>query len=278
MRSDLPIESCVNAAEELVGAEWEQEEQEDEITVSTVRIQTEEGERRLHRPKGLYVTLECPHIRENQLELHERIINGLTEIWKKFLDPIVQRGKILIIGLGNRDVTADALGPQVVEQILVTRHICEQLPKKWRTRLSEVSALAPGVMGQTGIETGEVVRGLVETVKPDAVIAVDALAAGALERLVSTIQICNTGIQPGAGMGNRRRELSEQTLGVPVIAVGVPTVMDIGSLAEGEGHETYFATPKDMDVVLKRVSLMIASSLNRVLHDLSEEELKAYLY
>jgi len=110
------------------------------------------------------------------------------------------------------------------------------------------------------------------------VIAVDALAAGALERLVSTIQICNTGIQPGAGMGNRRRELSEQTLGVPVIAVGVPTVMDIGSLAEGEGHETYFATPKDMDVVLKRVSLMIASSLNRVLHDLSEEELKAYLY
>ncbi|MBQ7049565.1 MAG: GPR endopeptidase, partial [Firmicutes bacterium] len=88
MRSDLPIESCVNAAEELVGAEWEQEEQEDEITVSTVRIQTEEGERRLHRPKGLYVTLECPHIRENQLELHERIINGLTEIWKKFLDPI----------------------------------------------------------------------------------------------------------------------------------------------------------------------------------------------
>ncbi len=278
MRSDLPIESCINAAEELVGAEWEQDKQEDEITVSTVRIQTEEGERRLHRPKGLYVTLECPHIRENQLEIHERIINGLTEIWKRFLEPIEPNGKILIIGLGNREVTADALGPQVVEQILVTRHIRELLPTEWKAKLSEVSALAPGVMGQTGIETGEIVEGLVEAVKPDAVIAVDALAAGALERLVSTIQICNTGIQPGAGMGNRRRELSMQTLGVPVIAVGVPTVMDIGSLAEGEENEAYFATPKDMDVVLKRVSLMIASSLNRVLHHLSEEELKSYLY
>ncbi len=278
MRSDLPIESCINAAEELVGAEWEQDKQQDEITVSTVRIQTEEGERRLHRPKGLYVTLECPHIRENQLEIHERIINGLTEIWEQFLDPIVPKSKILIIGLGNREVTADALGPQVVEQVLVTRHIRELLPQDWKGKLAEVSALAPGVMGQTGIETGEIVEGLVETVKPDVVIAVDALAAGALERLVSTIQICNTGIQPGAGMGNRRRELSQQTLGIPVIAVGVPTVMDIGSLAESEEHEAYFATPKDMDVVLKRVSLMIASSLNRVLHHLSEKELKAYLY
>ncbi len=278
MRSDLPIENCINAAEELVGAEWEQDEQEDEITISTVRIQTKEGEKRLHRPKGLYVTLECPHIRENQLEIHERIINGLTEIWKRFLEPINPNGKILIIGLGNREVTADALGPQVVEQILVTRHIRELLPEDWKAKLSEVSALAPGVMGQTGIETGEIVEGLVEAVKPDAVIAVDALAAGALERLVSTIQICNTGIQPGAGMGNRRRELSQQTLGIPVFAVGVPTVMDIGSLAEGEEHEAYFATPKDMDVVLKRVSLMIASSLNRVLHHLSEEELKSYLY
>ncbi len=278
MRSDLPIEGCINAAEELVGAEWEQDEQEDEITVSTVKIQTEEGERRLHRPKGLYVTLECPHIRENQLEIHERIINGLVEIWNKFLNPIVKKGKILIVGLGNREVTADALGPQVVEKILVTRHIREQLPLEWKEKLSEVSALAPGVMGQTGIETGEIVEKLVEAVKPDAVVVVDALAAGALGRLVSTIQICNTGIQPGAGMGNRRRELSQQTLGVPVIAVGVPTVMDIGSLAEDEEYEAYFATPKDMDVVLKRLSLMIASSLNRALHHLSEEELKAYLY
>ena len=278
MRSDLPIEGCISAAEELMGAEWEQDEQEDEITVSTVRIKTEEGEKRLQRPKGLYVTLECPHIRENQLDIHERIIDGLTEIWQKFLRPVSEKEKILVIGLGNRDVTADALGPQVVEQILVTRHIHEQLPEEWKAKLSEVAALAPGVMGQTGIETGEIVEALVESVRPDVVIAVDALAAGALERLVSTIQICNTGIQPGAGMGNRRRELSQQTLGVPVIAVGVPTVVDIGRLSENEEGKAYFATPKDMDMVLKRLSLMIASSLNRVLHHLSEEELKAYLY
>lgn len=277
MRTDLPIESCIDAAEELRGAEWEQEQQEDEITISTVKIKTEEGAARLKRPRGLYVTLECPHIRLNDLEIHERIIDGLTQIWSRFLKPLKKKNKILVIGLGNRDVIADALGPQVVEQILVTRHMREQLPEEWKAKLAEVSALAPGVMGQTGIETGEVVEALVEAVSPDVVIAVDALAAGALERLVTTIQICNTGIQPGAGMGNRRRELSQQTLGVPVIAVGVPTVVDIGSLAEGE-REAYFATPKDMDVVLKRLSLMIASSLNRALHSLSEDELKAYLY
>ena len=278
MKTDLPIEECLNAAEELSGAEWEPQNQEDEITVSTVRIKTEEGEKRLGRPKGMYVTLECPYIKENRLDIHGRIINGLTEIWKKFLDSVGNKEKILVVGLGNRDVTADALGPQVVGQILITRHIRERMPEGWRAKLSEVSALAPGVMGQTGIETGEIIESLVKTVKPEVVIAVDALAAGALERLVSTIQICNTGIQPGAGIGNRRRELSQQTLGIPVIAVGVPTVVNIGCLAENEEKNEYFATPKDVDVVMKRLSLMIASSLNRVLHQLSEEELKAYLY
>lgn len=277
-RTDLPIEHCLDAATELIGAEWEQENQEDEITVSTVHIKTEEGEKRLRRPKGMYVTLECPHLRENRLDIHERIVNGLVEVWTKFLKPIKNRKKILVVGLGNRDVTADSLGPQVVKQILVTRHIREHMPEEWKAKMSEVSALAPGVMGQTGIETGEIIESLVKTIKPEAVIAVDALAAGTMERLVSTIQICNTGIQPGAGMGNRRREVSQQTLGIPVIAVGVPTVVDIGSLAENEGGEAYFATPKDMDVIMKRLSLMIASSLNRVLHQLSEEELKAYLY
>lgn len=278
MRTDLPIETCLSAAEELIGAEWQQEEQEGEITVSTVRIQTDEGAKRLSRPKGMYVTLECPHIRENELEIHERIIDGLTQIWERFLTPLASRRKILVIGLGNRSVIADALGPQVVEQILVTRHIREQLPPEWKGRMSEVSALAPGVMGQTGIETGEIVQAVAKAVRPEVVIAVDALAAGALERLVSTIQICNTGIQPGAGMGNRRRELSERTLGVPVLAVGVPTVMDIARLSEDEEGGAFFATPKDMDVVLQRLSLMIASSLNRVLHRLSKEEIKAYLY
>ena len=277
MRTDLPIESCMDAAGELNGAEWEQEQQEDEITVSTVRIKTEEGVKRLKRPKGLYVTLECPHIRTNDLEIHERIIDGLTQIWKQFIAPLKQKRKILVIGLGNRMVMADALGPQVVEQILVTRHLRAQLPTEWKAKMAEVSALAPGVMGQTGIETGEIVEAVVAAVSPDVVIAVDSLAAGVLERLVTTVQICNTGIQPGAGMGNRRRELSQKTLGVPVIAVGVPTVVDISGLAEGE-REAYYATPKDMDIVMKRLSLMVASSLNRALHRLSEEELKAYLY
>ena len=278
MRTDLAIEACLNAAKELTGAEWLEEKGEDEVTVSTVHITTEEGAKRLKKPKGTYVTLECPYLRENQLEIHERIIDALTQIWKKFLDPLPQKDSILVLGLGNRQITADALGPEVVEQILATRHIREQLPEEWKGNMSVVSALAPGVMGQTGIETGEIVEALVGSISPDVVIAVDALASGALERLVSTIQICNTGIQPGAGMGNRRKELSEKSLGVPVLAVGVPTVVDASNLSEKPGNMAYYVTPKDMDVVLKRLSLMIASSLNRALHHLSEQELKAYLY
>lgn len=278
MRTDLALEACLNAAEELTGAEWHQEKGENEITVSTVNITTQEGAKRLDRPMGKYITVECPHLRENRLDIHERIINAMVKIWQEFLTPLSEN--VLIIGLGNRMVTADALGPQVVQQILATRHIREQLPAEWKGKMGRVSALAPGVMGQTGIETGEIVEALTEKIRPDMVIAIDALAAGALSRLVTTIQICNTGIQPGAGMGNRRREISERTLGVPVLAVGVPTVVDASALNQEKDADAdaYYVTPKDMDVVMKRLSLLIASSLNRALHDLSADELKAYLY
>ncbi|MCI8633398.1 MAG: GPR endopeptidase [Lachnospiraceae bacterium] len=278
MRTDIALEACLNAAEEITGAEWTQENGEDKVVVSTVKITTPEGAKRLGRPMGKYITLECPYLRENTLEIHERIIEGLTKIWKDFLDTFSKANSILVVGLGNRRVTADALGPQVVDQVLATRHIREQLPKEWKGNLGVVSALAPGVMGQTGIETGEIIEALVKAISPDVVIAIDALAAGSIERLVNTIQICDTGIQPGAGMGNRRRELSEKTLGVPVLAVGVPTVVDASDIAEKEDMDAYYVTPKDMDVVMKRLSLMIASSLNRALHRLSPEELKAYLY
>lgn len=278
MRTDLAVEAYLNMAKEISGVEWLEEEGEDEVVVSTVNITTEEGAERLGRPVGKYVTLECPYLHTNRLDIHERIIDGLTKIWQDFLEPLPKGGSVLVVGLGNRIVTADALGPQVVEQVLATRHIREQLPEEWKGNMGVVSALAPGVMGQTGMETGEIVEALVLAVKPDMVIAIDALAAGAISRLVNTIQICNTGIQPGAGMGNRRRELSERTLGVPVLAVGVPTVVDASALTKEEEAEAYYVTPKDMDVVMKRLSLMIASSLNRALHRLSSEELKAYLY
>lgn len=279
MRTDLPIESCLDAAEEITGARWQQEQQEGDIVVSTVCIETEQGARRLGRPQGKYVTLECPHMRDNRLEIHRRIIDALTAIWRDFfkcMDPA--EGTVLVIGLGNRQVTADALGPQVVDQILVTRHIRQQLPEEWKGKMGTVAALAPGVMGQTGIETAELITAMAEAIHPSCVVAVDALAAGVMERLVSTVQICDTGIQPGAGMGNRRKEISSRTLGIPVLAVGVPTVMDASGLAQEQPGEAYFVTPKDMDAVLRRVSLMIASSLNRTLHRLTAEELKAYLY
>lgn len=278
MRTDIALEACLNMAEEISGAQWTQEKGEDEVVISTVEITTPEGAKRLGRPIGKYITLECPYLRENQLAIHERIIEALTKIWKDFLQNIPNRASVLVVGLGNRRVTADALGPQVIDQVLATRHIREQLPDEWQGSLGVVSALAPGVMGQTGIETGEIVEALVKSIRPDFVIAIDALAAGSIKRLVNTIQICDTGIQPGAGMGNRRRELSKETLGVPVLAVGVPTVVDASELEQEEEMQAYYVTPKDMDAVMKRLSLMIASSLNRALHDLSPEQLKAYLY
>ncbi len=284
MRTDLAIEEIkhwisMNAAQELSGAQWWEEKGEDEITVSTVQITTPEGARRLHRPQGRYTTLECPYLRDNCLDIHERIINALTKIWEDFLQPSVSGGLTLVVGLGNRFVSADALGPQVVDQLLVTRHLPEEaIPEEFRHTLAQVAALSPGVMGQTGVETSEMVKALVKQLHAERVIAVDALAAGSLQRLVTTIQICDTGIRPGAGMGNHRRELSYQTLGVPVLAVGVPTVVDIASLSEQPEGEAFYATPKDMDEVMRRLSRMIASSLNRALHHLSPGQLKAYLY
>ena len=278
MRTDIVLEECLNMAEEIAGVEWSEQTGEDQVVVSTVRITTPEGAKRLGKPIGKYVTLECPHLRENQLEIHERIITGLTKIWVDFFTDLPKEKEVLIIGLGNRLVTADALGPQVIEKILTTRHIHAGIPDEWRGELGSVAALAPGVMGQTGIETGEIISALVKATKPHVVIVVDALAAGSIDRLVTTIQIGNSGIQPGAGMGNRRQEISEKTLGIPVLAVGVPTVVDAAALSPAMQGLHYYVTPKDMDFVLQRLSRMIATSLNRALHNLSEEEIKSYLY
>ena len=173
-----------------------------------------------------------------------------------------RKDKILIVGLGNREVIADALGPEVVEQILITRDIRGRLPKEWKAKLSEVSALAPGVMGQTGIETGEIIESLVKTVKPEAVIAVDALAAGEIGRLGRTVQICDSGIAPGSGVGNDRRPLNREVLGVPVIGVGVPTVVDSATLVwdalERAGMTEEGLTPVLTEVLTRGRSFIVA--------------------
>ena len=318
VRTDLALE-----ARELVGDERSEisgvrysvrREGDYEVTISVVEVLNEEGEKAMGKPKGRYVTLECPELKENILEAHQEVMEILTRELRRMI-PLKDDTKTLVIGLGNRQVTADALGPLAVSGLLVTRHLYAVAPHELKDRIRPVSAIAPGVMGQTGVETGELVAGLTDKVKPDVVIAIDALASRRTSRVNTTIQIADTGINPGAGVGNFRQELSSKTLGVPVISIGVPTVVDAATIvsdtieylqdtmkAQGgiqmhifqnfSEQEKYqliqevlkpnigdlYVTPKDMDAVAQRLGNVIAGALNMVLHHLEPEELKEYLY
>jgi len=195
-----------------------------DIKVTTVRIVNEAGATAMRKAIGNYITIESPEIKMNNVTVHEEIIGILTQKLAQLTKN--EKNTTLVIGLGNRNVTPDALGPSVISKILVTRHIMDNLPRELEGGLRPLCALAPGVMGMTGIETAEVVRGLVDHVKPTLIIAIDALAARRISRINQTIQITDTGISPGAGIGNKRMALNEENLGVPVIAIGVPTVVD----------------------------------------------------
>ncbi|MEG0766549.1 MAG: GPR endopeptidase [Clostridia bacterium] len=213
----------------------------------TVEVLDARGEAAVGKPCGRYVTLSCDRLSQVEPEMRDKLVDRVAQVLTGMLPPT---GDVLVIGLGNRRITADSLGPRVVDGILVTRHMREQTPDFLRGRLRAVSAVSPGVLGVTGLETAEVVRGLVEHVKPTAVIAVDALAARETHRICTTLQIADTGIHPGSGVGNHRMGLNQETLGVPVIAMGVPMVVYAATIArdalellvadlevEGEHHE-----------------------------------------
>lgn len=270
MAAEARLQKLEKYKEEIPGVEIE-ERQEGEIWISRIRITSPEGSKIIGRPEGTYVTIETERLRENDLDIHEKVIDILTQELGKMLSPYKKK-EVLVAGLGNRQVTADSLGPLTVEKVLTTRHVKETLPKELRKEMGTVSSLAPGVMGQTGIETGEIIFSVVKGIHPAAVIAVDALAAASVERLNTTIQLCDTGICPGAGIGNRRQELSRKTLGIPVLAIGVPTVTDAGTSQE------MYVTTKDMDAVVRRLSRVIATAINRCVHHLEDRELEEYLY
>ena len=310
IRTDLAIELrenlCDDANTEIPGVEITVEEDEAlGVTVTWVEITNETGAESMGKPIGNYITLESDAIKENSPEAHEEIVKILARKLGH-LHHLPKDATILIIGLGNRQVTPDALGPKVCEKLLVTRHLGEDVPQDLQGRLRAVCALSPGVMGITGIETAEIVKGVVEKAKPDLVIAIDALAARRTSRINATIQISDTGINPGAGLGNKRTPISKSSIGVPVIAVGVPTVVDaatlvndtmdkmLGAMAEAapEGEPFYnmlagmqeadryglitdilapyagnmFVTPKEVDAVIGRLSKIIADMLNIALH------------
>lgn len=207
------------------------EKEENDIKISLVEV-TGEGEKAIGKKQGQYLTIEVQGIRQQDSALQQKVEAVFVNEFSKFIKQkgLNENSSCLIVGLGNWNVTPDALGPLVCENLLVTRHLFELQPEHVEDGYRPVSALSPGVMGLTGIETSDIIFGVVEKIKPDFVIAVDALASRSIERVNSTIQISDTGIHPGSGVGNKRKELSQDTLGVPVIAIGVPTVVDAVSI------------------------------------------------
>jgi spore protease len=235
VRTDLALEAREMASrersEEIPGVRFHSEE-ENGITVSKMVIETMEGGEQIGKMPGRYVTLEVPGLRNQDSELQDRVATRFAREFHAFLKDIgIQEGdSALIVGLGNWNVTPDAVGPMVVENVLVTRHLFELMPEQVEEGYRSVSAVSPGVLGITGIETSEIVYGIIEKTRPDFVIAIDALASRALERVNTTVQISDAGISPGSGVGNKRKPLTKETLGIPVIAVGVPTVVDAATI------------------------------------------------
>lgn len=245
------------------------------IKETKITIKNKKGEEVLGKPKGQYITIETKDLSRNDQGFHKEMSDALYFNLKNMIS---KDSKILVAGLGNAGVTADSLGPKVVENLYITRHLKKEgLIKEAR----ELSAIAPGVMAQTGIETREILEALVEKTKPDVMIAIDALAARSSKRLNRTIQISDTGIAPGSGVGNHRSEITRHTVGIPVLAIGVPTVISvpaiINDLLEEEEQEAVYAkldeefismhvTPKNIDESMKRISYTISEGINQLLH------------
>lgn len=229
--TDLALEIAENigAKDSPNGGVSVETEERNDITITTVGITNQEASLAMGKPIGNYITIESETMKQNDIMAHEEIM-GILAQKLAFLCKEQKNQETLVIGLGNRYVTPDALGPKVISKVLVTRHIMEILPKELDGNVRSLCGIAPGVMGMTGMETAEVVRGLIDNIKPKLVIVIDALAARRTNRINCAIQLSDTGIAPGAGVGNKRMALSQETLGVPVVAIGVPTVVDAATL------------------------------------------------
>ena len=290
IRTDLAVETSEKRPDgkEISGLFVEKEKRGEDITITKVRIETQKAAKTMGKPRGTYISIEADQMMEEDNDYHREISEIFSEQLKNFLPKQYQKKKILVIGLGNREVTPDALGPKVIDQLFITRHLLEEFGK-YMVELEECcssSGIVPGVMAQTGMETVEILQGVVAQTKPDIVIAVDALAARSIKRLNRTIQITDTGIIPGSGVGNYRNAITKEHLGIPVIAVGIPTVVDAATIVADfctglmenkqeleEMEETVrgmippklnamYVTSKDIDEAVNRLSYTISEGLN----------------
>ena len=307
IRTDLALEDKERFESDNVEVQGvslkEDYDEEREIKVTTVKIETENGAKVMRKPVGTYITMEAPNMAVPDEDYHDEISGELAKFLARFIKKDKEDFSVLVVGLGNRKVTPDALGPYVVDNLNITRHIVKEYGKyaMGEENVHLVSAIVPGVMAQTGMETVEIIKGIVRETKPDMMIAVDALAARSSKRLNRTIQITDTGINPGSGVGNHRNAITKDTVGIPVVAIGVPTVVDAATIVNDtmenlilalESSETLrgvgvvmqgynaaekyelvkelisphlnglFVTPKDIDETVKRISYTISEALN----------------
>ena len=313
IHTDLALEAREMAMERDSGRDVNgvvtQTEKQGQTLITRVHIQTEEAGRSLGKEPGYYVTLEAPGLRTRDRDQQEEIAFLVAKEIEGFIGRLqVQDGDhCLVVGLGNWAATPDALGPKVIEHILVTRHLTQTTPPEKQGGLRPVSAVAPGVLGTTGIETGDIVLGVVQRINPKFVVVIDALASRNTNRMGATIQIADTGIHPGSGLGNKRVGITPQTLGCPVIAIGVPTVVEAATIIQdafGEINRTapnmvssmgidkrelmnrflspymnsLIMTPKEIDVMIEDLSRVVSGALNISLHPgVSPEEVFRYL-
>ncbi|WP_026893698.1 GPR endopeptidase [Clostridiisalibacter paucivorans] len=308
IRTDLAIETRElyreQTNEEVPGVKVERKEEEDYV-ITRVKVLDESGKKNLGKEIGDYITIEAPALKKMDQDFKDEMSMVLAKEIKALI-PSQKVNNTLVVGLGNWNVTPDALGPKAIKHVLVTRHFFKVYNKKEDETMANVSAISPGVMGITGIETGEIIKGIVEKTNPDLVVAVDALASRRMERVATTIQISDTGINPGSGVGNRRIGLNKKYLGVPVIAIGIPTVVDAATIVndtmdmlvdnmldECQPNGDFYSllnnmkkedkyglitevlnpfegnvmvTPKEIDDLINNVSTVIANSINISLH------------
>lgn len=306
LRTDLALENQEDLSQRGLsqdGVEVDIDDSKEDIILTRVEITSPKGEKSMGKPVGNYVALEISNIPDNTIEVSELLAKEIQKMIKLKPD---ENYTTLVVGLGNWNITPDALGPQVVSKLLVTKHIFEHAREIIDHHMSQVCAISPGVLGITGIETGDIIKGVVEKVRPDLIIAIDALTSRKIERICSTIQLTDTGIIPGSGVNNSRKALNKETLGIPVLAIGVPTVVDAATIANdtidmvidmmisqvssGEpfyrmlsdmdrGEKEYlirsllqphvgnlFVTPNNVDQDITHLSDIIANGINLALH------------
>lgn len=308
--TDLALEAAAalrgDAHAEIHGVRMTEQKHE-AATVTWVEVLSPAGEQQVGKPMGNYITIESQGLRRRNRDLQEAVGQVLTGELAKLLN-LGENSSALVVGLGNWNATPDALGPRVTAKLLITRHLRGFVPAEVAGGLRAVAALSPGVLGITGIETAEVILGAVQRIKPDVVICVDALAARNIERIGTTIQIADTGINPGSGIGNTRKGLTRETLGVPVIAIGVPTVVHASTIVHDsmEALSSQYqlsplfdspqkrremmssvlnptvgelvVTPKEIDDLIEDMAKVIAGSLNAVLHtSITGQDLLRYI-